>query len=56
MADSWDRLGQWLRLDEEPQPAADAEVGPGVDPSLPQTHGASGFGGKVMHRVPRSAG
>ena len=52
MADSWDRLGQWLHLGEEPQPAADAEVAPGVDSSLPQTHGTSGFGGKVMRRVP----
>ena len=52
MADSWDRLGQWLHLGEEPQPAAGTEVAPRVDPSLPQTHGAPCLGGKVMHRVP----
>ena len=52
MADSWDRLGQWLHLGEEPQPAAGTEITPSVGPRPSQTHGASGFGAKVMHCVP----
>ncbi len=52
MADSWDPLGQWLHLGEEPRPAAGTEITPRVGPRPSQTHGASGFGAKVMHRVP----
>ena len=49
MADG--RHRQRLHVAEQPQPAAGAEVAPGIDSRLPQIHGASGVGAAVMHRV-----